>query len=164
MIIEYKRYVHMNIIDTQTTILSPNSSNIFFFLFLGAVEDNSNPVPLWQKMTWTELSPQSHTIMWPSLLLDTLCGLQVLLDVFNYLTIFSKQRPFTWVEKVFMNEFHGTRWREFHKCWFTFSFRTRPFISNRSWIFPIRVNQLNLVRRNTKKKPLYCYWDPSDRI
>ena len=87
MIIEYKRYVHMNIIDTQTTILSPNSSNIFFFLFLGAVEDNSNPVPLWQKMTWTELSPQSHTIMWPSLLLDTLCGLQVLLDVFNYLTI-----------------------------------------------------------------------------
>ena len=95
MIIEYKRYVHMNIIDTQTTILSPNSSNIFFFLFLGAVEDNSNPVPLWQKMTWTELSPQSHMIMWPSLLLDTLCGLQVLLDVFNYLTIFSKQRPFT---------------------------------------------------------------------
>ena len=53
----------MNIIDNLTTILSPNSSNIFFFFFLGAVEDNSNPVPLWQKMTWTELSPQSHTIM-----------------------------------------------------------------------------------------------------
>lgn len=75
-------YRDRNIKDSQKRLPYPQSLTPVFF-FLGAVEDNSNSVSSWMKFTLTELSPYSHTIMRPSLLLDTLYGLQVLLDVFN---------------------------------------------------------------------------------